>query len=104
MPEYPVPGTFEMITVADTAIGITSTIYKPVTGKVAGAQPFYALVSVTGAGIRYTMDGTTPVATTTGHYLADGDSVMVSGFPAIMGLRMIRETSTSGLVAVTCFF
>jgi len=102
MPEYPSPGTFEMITVSNTAIGITSTIYAPTTGIFAGAQPFYALVT-SGAAIRYTMDGTTPVATTTGHLLAAGDSITVSGKPAIMKLRMIRESGDS-VVAVTCFY
>lgn len=104
MPEYPFPGTLEMITVADTAVGLTSTTYKPTTTHLSGAQPFYALVSVTAADIRYTMDGTTPVGATTGHLLANGDSMVVSGLPAIMGLSMIRDGSVSALVAVTCFF
>jgi hypothetical protein len=104
MPDYPNPGTMEMLTIADTALSLTSTYYAPTTGKCAGSQVFYALISVTGADVRYTMDGTTPVGATTGHLLAAGDSIFVSGKIAIMRFKAIRDASTSALMAVTYFF
>jgi hypothetical protein len=103
MPDYPNPGTFEMITVSNAVKTITAAIITPVTGVCAGLQPFYALISVSADAIRYTMDGTAPVAATTGHLMAAGDSMMVSGKQAMMKLKMIRETGDA-LVAVTCFF
>jgi hypothetical protein len=105
MPDYPSPGTFGMMTISDTALPITAALHTPTSAssqKYVGHQPFYALIN-TSAAIRYTLDGTTPVATTTGHLMAAGDTMMVYGKPAIMKMLMIREAGDS-VVAITCFF
>ena len=105
MPDYPSPGTFGMMTISDTTLPITAALHTPTSAssqKYTGHQPFYALI-YTSAAMRYTLDGTAPVATTTGHLMAAGDTMMVYGKPAIMKMRMIRE-SGDAVVAITCFF
>lgn len=102
MPDYPSPGTFEMLTVSDTALPITAAVHTPTTDRWKGHQPFYALIS-TSAAIRYTLDGTVPVAETTGHLLSAGSTIEVAGKAAIMKMQMIREAGDSE-VAITCFF
>jgi hypothetical protein len=104
MPDYPNPATSEMITVADTAVGLTAAKYAPTTGEMAGHQPFYCEISVSGAGIRVCPDGTTPVAATTGHLMNAGDTRVIHGKVGMVKFRMIRETGTSALVAVTYYF
>ncbi len=82
----------EAITVAATAIGLTST--KLV------ANNTYVVLQVQAAQIRYTLDGTDPVAETTGFIGYVGDLIEVWGKDAMTDLRMIRETSTSANVEV----
>lgn len=80
----------EVITVSAVAIGLTA-------GKLAPAEA--ALISCTGAGVRYWLDGATPTASE-GHALAAGETILVHGQNNLRGLRFIRETADATL-AVT---
>jgi hypothetical protein len=68
-----------------------------------------ALISVETGGVRFTMEGTTPVVTATGggvgHLLASGDSYVVRGFENVKNFKCIQAvTATGGIVRVTYFY
>jgi len=100
MPEYPDPQQMEMITVSTAVKTLTSTKYAPS----GGGQVFHALISINGADVRYTMNGTDPVAGSIGHLLSDGDAMVIYGKESIMNFKCIRNASTDALLAATYFF
>lgn len=61
------------------------------------------LISVEGYGIRFTTDGTAPVAATTGHPAEAGATFTVNGYQNIVALKMIRETGSDATVTATYF-
>ena len=101
---YGIPGGFETLTVADTAIGITATLLAPTTGDNAGQLPqLVYLGPLETAQIRYHLNGTTPTAGV-GHVLEFGQVLVLRGTGAIRGFRAIRTGATSGSLPVTVFF
>lgn len=87
----------ETITVDDTAGG------KPLTSTKITPQVEYALCQVLTAAIRVTLDGTPPVAATTGFLFNTGEFFEVWGHGDLLALRAIRDTGTSGVLEVTYF-
>ncbi len=63
----------------------------------------YATVKVETASVRYTCDGTAPVAATTGTPAQVSESFEVWGSPDLVNFKAIRETSTSGALAIEYF-
>lgn len=101
MPEYADPQQSEMITVSTAVKTLTSTKYQPNTGA---PQVFFTYISVNGADLRYTMDGTAPVGGSIGHILYDGDSIFINGKEAAMNFKCIRNAAVDVLLAATYFF
>lgn len=102
----------EKVTIDATAggIGLTAATYRTVEGL--GATPrsaqnaFITLDGTAGTNdIRYTVDGTAPVATSRGHLFKAGSSepLIVKGFGNIVKFRAIREGGASGVIQVTYF-
>lgn len=86
---------YESITVAGTAIGLTSSKLAPSSSGL----PTRVYISVETASVRFRMDGTDPTSTE-GHILNAGDSRTISGFINLKRLKFIR-TSASAVVKVT---
>ena len=81
----------ERITVEGTGIGLTAATYLTFQ---------FATLTVETAPIRLTLDGTAPVASTTGHLFRVDDVIELSG-EEIAKVKMIRDTGTSAAVEVT---
>lgn len=81
--------TYEKVTVAATAIGLT-----------AANVGVMVLVSVEAAPISIRLDGDAPTAAE-GHTFAAGDSFEICGATNILAFRAIRTTGVSGILKVT---
>jgi hypothetical protein len=90
--------TFEQITVANTAIGITSTITNP-TGQ---PQQNRCVARLETAQIRYRTDGVAPTSTV-GTVLEVGDVLTIESNADARRIRFIRTGATSGVLDVECF-
>jgi hypothetical protein len=60
-----------------------------------------AIITVIGYAVRVTLDGTAPVAATTGIYLAAGDVLVLRGYANLLAFRAIRDTGSSASISVT---
>ncbi len=83
----------ETVTVAGTAIGITTT---PSDGMV----PHAALITVEGAQISVTVDGTPPTATV-GHQFDPGDVITLTSRNEVINFLAIRTGGVSATLKVT---
>lgn len=81
---------FETITVADTAIGPTSSAIEDATY---GGANYAVFGPVETAQIRYSTNGEDPT-TTVGHLLEVGDTLIYDG--DLSGIQFIRTGATSG--------
>lgn len=90
--------TYESITVAATAIGITSTVTNPVGRMQANA----CSARLETAQIRYRFDGTDPTAAE-GMLLEVGDMLLIGSNEDARRIRFIRTGSTSGVLKVSCW-
>ena len=88
---------FETLTVADSAVGLSSDKYRSLNDGNAHIQ---AHITITGGAVRYRYDDTNPTATV-GHILSSGDTLIVSGTNNVNRIRFIRMGSTSGTLSVT---
>lgn len=88
--------SFETVTVAATAIGITSSVHSPSTGKAA----VRAFLSLESGQVRYRYDGTDPTSAV-GHLLQAGDAIELEGDTNIRNFRAIRTGAVSGSLSVT---
>ena len=93
----------EVIDVDATAGGVslTGATYSPTDGTKAAES---ALITVHTSEIRWTLDGTAPVALTTGHFADVGDSIWLTTGGQIAAFRAIEDTATNGEIAVTYFY
>lgn len=92
--------TYESITVADTAIGITAG-YLP--SAVTGCQYWKDInlrCTLETAQVRYRVDGTSPT-NSEGHVLNAGDVLRINSCIEIFYFRAIRTGSTSGVLKCT---
>ncbi|HYE88052.1 MAG TPA: hypothetical protein VEA16_16935 [Vicinamibacterales bacterium] len=90
--------TFEQITVAATAIGITSTITNP-SGL---PQQNRCVARLETAQIRYRTDSVAPTSTV-GMVLEVGDVLTITTNEDARRIRFIRTGSTSGVLSVECY-
>jgi len=89
---------YEAVTVADTAIGITTTVVSP-----AGQPQMNAcLVKVITAQVNVTWDGTTPTSLI-GVPLDPGDWISFDNHADASRARFIRTTASSGGLRVHCW-
>lgn len=87
----PDASAFESITVADTAIGLTSATYGTATK---------AEMTLETASIRVRKDGTNP-ASDEGHLLQVGDTISLKSAADLATFKAIRTGATSGVLKVT---
>ncbi len=90
------PFAYETITVADTAVGLTSATYKP-------SEKFFAvkaILTLETAQIRFRIDGTAPTSTE-GHLLEVGEILTLESYDEISKFKAIRTGGTSGTLRVT---
>ncbi len=99
---------FEQITVADTAVGLTQTEFKP--KDVNRRAAHCAVITLEGTAgtndIRWTVDGTTPTldaGTAVGHKLVAGQELVIQGLGNLVAFRAIRAGGTSGKISVSYF-
>ncbi len=81
--------SYETVTVADTAIGITAAN--------AGAM---MLITMEAAALRFRIDGTDPTAAE-GHLVGSGASFTVCGGGNILAFRAIRTTGVNAVLKIT---
>ena len=92
--------TYEAITVADTAIGLT--VAEITKSETLYGRPVKKVVCTLETGpIRFTVDGTTPTSTV-GHLANIGDTIVLQNEDEARKFLAIRTTSTSG--ALKCTF
>jgi hypothetical protein len=84
--------TFEQITVANTAIGITAAIRNGMSG---------CMFRLETAQIRWRIDAAP--TTTVGTLLEVGDVFAITRAEDLIAVKFIRTTSTSGLLNVNCW-
>ena len=82
---------YESVTVADSAIGLTSGTY---------GTNVYALITCETAQIRFRIDGTNPTASE-GHILNPGDILRLDSNADIAAFKAIRTGSVSGVIKAT---
>lgn len=80
---------YESLTIAGTAVPLTAAAY--------GDCP-NALCTVETASIRWTVDGTTPVAGGPGHLATAGEVIELHSIGEVRGFRAIRETGVSAVL------
>lgn len=98
------PATFEALTVADTAVGITAAIKKPTSGVYVGKLAEFAFFGpLETAQIRWRCDGGDPTAAV-GHLLEIGQTITLDNPIAIANFRAIRTGGSSGTLPVFCAF
>lgn len=90
--------TYESITVANSAIGITSTIHSP-SGL---PQQTTCQARLETAQIRYRFDGVDPTSSE-GMLLEVGDVLTILSNADARRIRFIRTGSTSGTLKVSCW-
>lgn len=89
----------ERITVAATAIGFTTTTYKPTSGDRKGICASIAKCVPEGADIRYRIDGTDPTSSI-GRRIYEDSVFYIIGSENIKRFKAIRTTSTSATLDV----
>lgn len=92
------PYAYEAITVADTAIGFTSSNYM--NSNASEVRASRAVCTLETAQVRYRYDGGTPTDAV-GHVLNANDVVVIMGDDAIKNFKAIRTGGTSGSLKVT---
>lgn len=85
---------FEQVTVANAAIGLTTSKILQGSGH---PQANYGECRLETAEIRYTIDGTTPT-TTVGTVMEPGDILQFLSSTDLLAFRAIRTGGTSGLL------
>jgi hypothetical protein len=98
-----IPGDYEEITVSVTAVGCSPSKIMPTTGPYARLSARAALVSSENGDTRFRIDGGLPTVSI-GHFLADGDTLVLTGTQAIQQFRAIRCGDTDAVLKVTYFY
>jgi hypothetical protein len=105
MAEYGNCIAFEKLTVTNAVKQLTAAKYNDVgVDKRDASVAFISLAGVPGTNdLRWTLDGTAPVAATTGHVLQAGGNLTVKGRTNIANLKLIRDGSSDGLITISYF-
>jgi hypothetical protein len=92
----------ERITVDNTVKTLTAATFNPEPEQTS-KQALLARVTVEAQPLRYTEEGTDPVATTTGTLAAANDIIYLKGLGAIHKAKFTRDTATSSTIEVVYF-
>ena len=93
------PTGYEAITVDDTAGGKALTVAKYWTASTSKVVSDFVVITVTGAVINYTVDGTT-VTSSVGTPALPYQEIVLSSFEEIKNFRAIRTGDTSASIKV----
>jgi hypothetical protein len=93
----------ETLTVSTAVKTLTAATYEPTGDLHQQVKPRAILVTVHAQPLRYTFDGTNPVAATTGHYAAAGAEIFIGGYQNIKNFKAIRDGGTDSSIGVTYF-
>ena len=95
----PLPASYEVVTLNNTAagIGFTST-----TLTVNGQQMRTCSGTLETAAIRFRIDGLAAPTAANGTPLSVGQFIQIDGFISLTKFRGIRQTGTSGVIRFTC--
>jgi hypothetical protein len=91
------PPTFEKLTVAGTAVGLSTSTISPQAG-----QRRHCVLTLETGQIRYRLDGLNPAADT-GHIFDIGAVLVLDNHEDMRAIRFIRVSSTSGVLSVSCW-
>lgn len=94
---------YEQIVVANANIGFTSTKLLPTSGNANGKKAVKAHVRVSGADVRYRLDGTVPDANT-GMLAENGDQFVLSGYENLVAFRAIRTAAANAALDVNYYY
>lgn len=89
-----IPYDFEVITVADTATGLT------VAKLTTNIKPKQVIITVETAQFRYRIDGQNPTATV-GHVISPNASLVLEGTAQLNNFKGFRTGGTSAKISVT---
>lgn len=98
-----VPGEYESLTVGTEAVGLSPGKIKPTSGSYAGLAARVALLSLEGGDIRFRLDGGAP-SVGSGHYLTNGDTLVLTETQTLEKFQAIRVGEVSGTLQVTYFY
>lgn len=94
----------ETLAVSTAVKTLTTATHTPsASSEAAIKRPRAVLITVSAQPLRWTVDGTNPVAATTGHYAAAGTEIFLSGYGNILGFKAIRDGGTDSSIQVTYF-
>ena len=94
----------QVLTVSTSPVGFDAAKLRPQTDANQRDQGPARLLLVTVDSVnslRYTIDGTTPVAGTTGHVLNNGDAITLANFQAMLTFRAVREGGADSKLQIT---
>ncbi len=98
-----IPGDYEVVTVGAAVIGLTLSKIKPVSGPYARMSARAAMISSENGDVRFRIDGGQPSAAA-GHYLVNGDTLVLSGTQALQQFKAIRAGTADCALQVTYFY
>jgi hypothetical protein len=98
------PYDHEVITVSTTPIGFTLAKLVPqgdANQRDQGPARVLLVTMDSANSLRYTTDGSTPVATSHGHVLLTGQALTLGNFQAMKSFRAVREGGADSKLQVT---
>jgi len=107
----PIPGKRERKTVSNAAVGITASVYEFYPSAGFSSNSFRepkratgAIIQVLTQAITFTIDGTTPVAGTTGFEAAANDFIYLDSYQKVKDFKAIRSGGSDGAIEVVAVF
>lgn len=88
---------FEQLTISTVVLPLTALTYIV---DSSGEKAKRAVITITGAQIRYTYDGTTPTSSV-GHLVNPFDVITIIGSDNISNFKAIRAGSSDAIISVT---
>jgi len=98
-----IPGDYEVLTVGTQAVGLSASKIQPQTGPYARTLARAALVSSEDGDLRFRIDGGQPSGSS-GHYLTNGDTLVLTGTQALKQFLALRAGETNSTLRVTYFY
>jgi hypothetical protein len=98
-----IPGDYEVLTVASEAVKLSTAKIRPSTGPYARMLARAAMLSSEDGDLRFRIDGGSPSASD-GHYLVNGDCLVLSGSQALQKFQAVRAGDANATLRITYFY
>ncbi len=98
-----IPGDYEVLTVDAAVTVLSRSKINPSTGPYARMAARAAMISSESADLRFRIDGGQPTGSD-GHYLVNGDALVVSGTQALQQFQAVKTGDASATLRVTYFY